>query len=103
MSILFAVDPPGCGCTHCLTDKSVPLDVASADHIFGLLAGSLADRTSTTLILSVDYELSSAGGLTRAMNTRLTASSARVRAGNRTWTMPTHIVDLLLNGPFPRS
>ena len=40
------IDPPGCGCTDCLVRWSVPLDMASVDHVFAMRAGEVEDATS---------------------------------------------------------
>ncbi len=40
-----AIDPPGCGCTECLTGEYVPLDQAQGQQILNLFAGRLRDNT----------------------------------------------------------
>lgn len=42
---LEAIDPPGCGCTECLTGEYKPLDKASEDDIRALFAGEVRDHT----------------------------------------------------------
>lgn len=42
-----AIDPPGCGCTECLTGEYVPLDQAQGQHVLDLFAGRLRDNTSS--------------------------------------------------------
>lgn len=41
-----AIDPPGCGCTECLTGEYIPLDRASDQQILDLFAGRLRDNTN---------------------------------------------------------
>lgn len=45
----IAIDPPGCGCTECITGEYVPLDQASDRQIADLLRGEIRDNTSLTL------------------------------------------------------
>lgn len=44
MSSPIAIDPPGCGCTECLTGVYVALDWASSRQILDLLAGDIASN-----------------------------------------------------------
>lgn len=39
------LDPPGCGCTDCITGYSRPLNAATEQEIDDLLCGRLADAT----------------------------------------------------------
>lgn len=43
---LLAIDPPGCGCTECLTGEYRPLQDATDDDIRALFAGEINDNTS---------------------------------------------------------
>jgi hypothetical protein len=43
-----AIDPPGCGCTECLTGEYVPLERATHAQILKLFAGRLRDNTGDT-------------------------------------------------------
>lgn len=43
------IDPPGCGCTGCITGESTPLDMATPRQIARLLRGKVANATSMTL------------------------------------------------------
>jgi hypothetical protein len=40
-----AVDPPGCGCTECLTGEYVPLQQATGAQVAALLAGAVGNNT----------------------------------------------------------
>lgn len=40
-----AIDPPGCGCTECMTGEYVPLNQATTQEILRLLSGHLRDNT----------------------------------------------------------
>jgi hypothetical protein len=40
-----AVDPPGCGCTECLTGEYVPLEQATDAQVAALLTGSVGNNT----------------------------------------------------------
>jgi hypothetical protein len=44
-----AIDPPGCGCTECLTGEYVPLDLASPIHIMALVFGVIANNTGLAI------------------------------------------------------
>lgn len=53
----IAIDPPGCGCTECLTGQYVPLDAADAGTVRLAQLGFIRDNTSGELpALSDDYE-----------------------------------------------
>lgn len=41
----MAIDPPGCGCTECMTGEYKPLDKATEDDIRALFAGAVRDNT----------------------------------------------------------
>lgn len=41
----IAIDPPGCGCTECITGEYVPLINATAEQITDMLAGRLGNNT----------------------------------------------------------
>lgn len=43
----IAVDPPGCGCTECLTGEYIPLDQATEEQVRALAKGKLANHTDT--------------------------------------------------------
>lgn len=43
-----AIDPPGCGCTECITGEYVPLDRATDRQIAALLRGEIQDNTGLT-------------------------------------------------------
>ena len=52
------VDPPGCGCTECLTGLYVPLDRATGEHVNALMSGAMSDATSdrfTVTTVITDY------------------------------------------------
>lgn len=44
-NIPIAIDPPGCGCTECLTGEYVPLDQATDDQLQAMLQGKVANNT----------------------------------------------------------
>lgn len=52
-----AVDPPGCGCTDCLTGAAVPLDRATPGQIAALLNGALGNRTDSDTPFTVTVSL----------------------------------------------
>jgi hypothetical protein len=56
-----AVDPAGCGCTDCLTGRSVPLDRATGAQVAALLTHQIHDRTGTTLDITVSVTASHDG------------------------------------------
>lgn len=41
----IAIDPPGCGCTECITGEYVPLVDATPRQITDMLAGRLGNNT----------------------------------------------------------
>lgn len=43
--IPIAIDPPGCGCTECLTGEYVPLDQATDDQLRLMLQGKIKNNT----------------------------------------------------------
>lgn len=61
MTAPFAIDPPGCGCTGCLTGESVPLDRATSEQITEMLVGDLIDRNGTPLAVTVSVTASHDG------------------------------------------
>lgn len=42
-----AIDPPGCGCTECLTGEYIPLDQATEEQVRKLVKGKLVNHTDT--------------------------------------------------------
>lgn len=52
------VDPPGCGCTDCLTGYSIPLDRADAKTVKRLVEGKLRNSTSTPLVMQTTVSAS---------------------------------------------
>ncbi|PCG81231.1 hypothetical protein CIB93_36455 [Streptomyces sp. WZ.A104] len=67
MPTLIAVDPPGCGCTECITGQYVPLDRARPQDIAALLNGRLRNHTGAALRVTVVYALSPGGALDDAV------------------------------------
>lgn len=61
MSTTTAVDPDGCGCTDCLTGRSVPLNQATPEQIAALVSGRLRDRTETPLTINAAVIVEAAG------------------------------------------
>lgn len=57
MTTLTAVDPPGCGCTECITGQYVPLDHATPENITALLNGQLRNHTGVELRITAVYAL----------------------------------------------
>lgn len=45
MTGVLAVDPPGCGCTECLTGVYVPLDQATPGQVAAAARGVLGNNT----------------------------------------------------------
>jgi hypothetical protein len=45
------IDPAGCGCTECLTGEYVPLDLATAEQMQAMLAGTVRNATSEDFTL----------------------------------------------------
>lgn len=45
MTEVLAVDPPGCGCTECLTGVYVPLDQATPSQVAAAARGVLGNNT----------------------------------------------------------
>lgn len=39
------VDPPGCGCTECITGEYVPLDLATLTQVADMIQGGLGNGT----------------------------------------------------------
>ncbi|MFE7135931.1 hypothetical protein ACFVIM_34275 [Streptomyces sp. NPDC057638] len=67
MTTPTAVDPPGCGCTGCITGQYVPLDRATAQDVAALLRGQLPNHTGTALRVTVVYALNPGGALADAV------------------------------------
>lgn len=55
MSTPVQVDPPGCGCTECLTGEYVPLDMATADQVRRMIDGELNDATDAWITVKGEY------------------------------------------------
>lgn len=53
MSEPVQIDPPGCGCTECLTGEYVPLDQASKEQVAAMLAGKLSNATSEVFDMTI--------------------------------------------------
>lgn len=55
----IAIDPPGCGCTECITGEYVPLDYATdqqiADLIRGEIHNNVGDGLKVTVSARVEY------------------------------------------------
>jgi hypothetical protein len=80
---LQAIDPPGCGCTDCLTGDAVPLDRATGEQVAALLTHQIHDRTGTTLDITVSVTASYNGqewDLTEGADWRQTAVLVTVLA-----------------------
>jgi hypothetical protein len=63
------IDPPGCGCTECLTGLYVPLDRATDEQVMGMLCGGISNATSDKFTLTTvitDY-LGSTGTTTQTV------------------------------------
>lgn len=41
----IAIDPPGCGCTECLTGEYVPLDMATDEDVELMFLGVIGNNT----------------------------------------------------------
>lgn len=56
-----AIDPPGCGCTECITGMYVPLDQATPRMIVAMCLGWISNHTSqepaTLLAAAVPAEM----------------------------------------------
>lgn len=61
--IAIAIDPPGCGCTECLTGEYIPLDQATPEQVKSMLIGRLRDHTSATFTYSEGVLSENAWGL----------------------------------------
>jgi hypothetical protein len=72
------IDPPGCGCTDCMTGYSLPLGDAGDAQIRQLLKGNLQDATSTTF--TVTKTRAFADGEMSAASTQVSADTV-----TRTW------------------
>jgi hypothetical protein len=58
---LKSVDPPGCGCTGCLTGESKPINECTRDEIEFMLAGNLVNNSGSEIqvryYLDIDGEI----------------------------------------------
>lgn len=50
------IDPPGCGCTECLTGLYVPLDRATDEQVRALLTGAMPNATGEDFTLTTVAE-----------------------------------------------
>jgi hypothetical protein len=75
------IDPYGCGCTECLTGEYVPLNRATAEQVFALLAGDISDATGETFTRTIVTTFYPSGASTES------ATVAGVHSG-LTWTKP---------------
>lgn len=48
-----AIDPPGCGCTECITGEYIPLDRATDQQVAALLRGEIHDNTNLAVEVTV--------------------------------------------------
>jgi hypothetical protein len=49
---VVAVDPPGCGCTECLTGEYVPLQCATHAQVADLVTGTVGNNTGLTFTIA---------------------------------------------------
>jgi len=51
----IAIDPPGCGCTECVTGEYVPLDEATDDQLELMLKGRITNNTGYVWVSDPDH------------------------------------------------
>lgn len=66
----LAIDPPGCGCTECITGEYVPFDQATDEQIAALLRGEIHDNVGDGLTVTASVRVS-CGDFTREIDPRL--------------------------------
>lgn len=65
---LIAIDPPGCGCTECITGEYVPLNEATEEQITQMLVGKVRNNTAQQLRLNLVYIVEDEQDVSRARN-----------------------------------
>lgn len=55
--IPIALDPPGCGCTECLTGEYVPLDRATDEQFRLMITGKITNNTGYVWVHDPDHKL----------------------------------------------
>lgn len=82
----IAIDPPGCGCTECLTGEYVPLDRATPRQVGMLLQGLLRSHLGSDLddlIVTITY----APGLRNGRIRYLVPTGAQVSLRDLSWVL----------------
>jgi len=51
------IDPPNCGCTDCLTDRSVPLNVEDQHQLEMLYEGEYTNATGYQIARDITYRV----------------------------------------------
>lgn len=54
--MIARLDPPGCGCTDCLTGHSRPIDVASNEELAACARGQIENATGYERVTVVPWE-----------------------------------------------
>ncbi|GAB2858375.1 hypothetical protein GCM10022221_67350 [Actinocorallia aurea] len=96
---LIALDPPGCGCTECLTGEYKRIDHADASEVLAMLRGRLGDNTGLTFRVSLTLEFSARTGAPGALLDDLGESTIVCDREDLSWKVPNLLLGPLLVQP----
>lgn len=86
-----AIDPPGCGCTECLTGEYVPLDRATPHQVGKLLRGYLRSHLGDEMA-ELTVTVTFAPGLRNSRIRHLEPTGARAAFRDLSWDLdPTDV------------
>lgn len=53
---MLVIDPPGCGCTECLTGEYKPLEQATATEALAIAVGAAVNNTGLKFVILAEIE-----------------------------------------------